>query len=272
MAEGDEDHVIEVHDIQTGYASICREVLARGVEVSPRGLKTREILAATIRVQDITRSMPLYIGRGVNQAIGAVEAVQLCGGFSDPDLTCRIAPNMNQFREVNGRFHGAYGPRLREQMQHLVRRLKSDKHSRQAVTHIWDWRQDLTQDKNDLPCTVSLHFMIRGGKLILQTQMRSHDCWWGLGYDVFQFSALQMTVATQLQIEAGEMYHHLSSLHLYERDWEKVDVLHPPSQIMDALYGFESFDRAWRIGHNLKPFDPSDTERWYWEQLSPYHV
>ena len=264
--------MIDVRTLQDDYEAICWCVLQQGEVVSPRGMKTRELLGETIRIDDVSRSLPLYIGRGCNPSIGAIEAVQLVGGFSDPELVCRIAPNMKQFREEDGSFHGAYGPRVQPQIEHVLRRLRGDRDTRQAVLHIWDWRWDMTQDKKDLPCTVSLHFLIRADKLVLHTHMRSNDVWWGLAYDAFQFTQLQLTVAAQLSLEVGPYFHHTTSLHIYERDWDKVEELHPPTQLMPELWGFANADRAWKIGHGLigESDADTDTERWYAGQLAPH--
>jgi len=271
--------MIIIHDLQSGYRDVCTYVLD-GTEVSPRGKLTKEVLGETIRVQDITRSLPLHIGRKCNAAIGAVEAVQLIGGFSDPDLMCRISPNMEEFltrpsdeyQILKPFFHGAYGPRLAAQLSAIQMTLEKDVDTRQAVATIWDPRLDLGVKQPDLPCTVSLHFLIRKNRLILHTHMRSNDVWWGLAYDVFQFTQLQLTMANMLGIEAGPYYHHTTSLHLYEKDWGKVDGLHQPQEIMTPLWGFANDDRAWNIGHGLVGVDEArtDTERWYAAQLGRY--
>lgn len=255
--------------MQDGYGDICWTVL-KGDEVSPRGKRTKELIGSTIMVLDVGRSLPLYTGRKCNAAIGAIEACQLVGGFSDPDLTCKIAPNMREFLEPEGHFHGAYGNRVRPQIEHVIRKLKSDRDSRQAVVNIWKWEWDLTESHPDLPCTVSLHFMIRNDRLLLHTHMRSNDVWWGLAYDAFQFTQLQLTVANLLEIEAGAYYHHTSSLHIYERDWDKVEDLHTPTKRMPVLFGFTDFDTAWKIGHNMAPDELTTTEEWYRDKLAPY--
>ena len=267
--------MIEVWDLQSGYADICAFVLYEGEETAPRGKLTKEVLGETIVITDITRSLPLHVGRGCNPNIGAVEAVQLIGGFSDPQLTVAVAPNMKEFLtdSINTApyFHGAYGTRAHWQYQHVVQKLKNDRDSRQAVITIWDPALDLVATQPDLPCTVSLHFLIRDNKLVLHTHMRSNDVWWGLAYDVFQFTQLQLTVARQLGIEAGKYYHHDTSLHIYERDWDKVDALHAPDELMTPLWGFTDFDTAWKIGHNMKTATAlTETEEWYVDRLAPY--
>jgi thymidylate synthase len=91
---------------------------------------------------------------------------------------------------------------------------------------IWDPVLDLFVDEvHDYPCTLSLQFMVRGGKLVLHTTMRSNDVWKGTTYDVFMFTQLQQMIATALDLEAGPYYHHANSFHLYESDEGHARVL-----------------------------------------------
>ena len=58
--------------------------------------------------------------------------------------------------------------------------------------------------------------------------MRSNDVWWGLPYDVFQFTQLQLTLARLLDVAPGEYTHMVGSLHAYERDADGIDALVMP--------------------------------------------
>ena len=48
--------------------------------------------------------------------------------------------------------------------------------------------------------------------------MRSNDVWWGVPYDVFQFTFLQIQLAQVLGLEPGVYTHQAGSFHLYDRD------------------------------------------------------
>jgi thymidylate synthase len=47
--------------------------------------------------------------------------------------------------------------------------------------------------------------------------------WRGVTYDFFQFTQLQLAVAAVLGIEAGYYFHHATSLHIYESDFDAAD-------------------------------------------------
>ena len=216
-------------NMREGYVAIVQAVAEHGEKVSPRGQETREFQSATIIVEDPFDTLPTGVGRGLVPGIAAVESAQLLAGESRPRLTIAVGPVFENFTEDNGEFHGAYGARTNGQFQEIEKRLKSDASSRQAVVTIWNKDYDLLPSKRDYPCTVLYHFMIRNDKLIMETVMRSNDVILGLGYDAFQHSRVQIAMASVLGVEPGEYRHHAMSLHLYERDLDKVQQLHMPN-------------------------------------------
>lgn len=217
---------LKIHDMQNGYCHVVAQVREHGVKVAPRGQETREVMGALIELENPARSLPVGVGRGLNTRIAAVEALQLIGGVSHPEHMTRISSNMENFMD-GGTFHGAYGPRIRAQMPTVVRRLRHDPDTRQALVTIWDPALDAhIEGMHDYPCTISLQFFIRDGAVVMHTHMRSNDVWWGLAYDVFQFTQLQFTVANVLRLPVGPYYHHVNSLHAYTRDFAAMDKLH----------------------------------------------
>lgn len=220
--------VIEIPNNREGYVDVVQAVLTEGKLVNSRVSMTLEIFGATIVLADPANALPVGIGRGVNTALAAVEAASLVGGVVKSDLLTVVAPNFTQFMD-NGEFHGAYGPRTRDQYPHLERRLRETPDTRQAVASIWVPERDQPVDGlHDYPCTLSHAFYIREGKLQLHTTMRSNDVWWGWAYDCFMFTQLQLTMANILGIEPGPYFHHAVSLHLYERDFETATKLVEP--------------------------------------------
>lgn len=266
-----------VDDLQAGYTQIAHDVLEWGAPVAPRGEPTREILGATIILNDPRKSLPTGVGRKPNVAIAAAEAIQLIGGVSYPELMVRITKNFAQFRD-GGIYHGAYGPRIRAQLPRVVDRLSADIDSRQAVLTIWDPAQDCyTDGLRDYPCTIALQYMVRDGKLDAHTFMRSNDVWWGLAYDAFQFTQLQFTVAHALGLPIGRYYHHANSLHIYERDIPAVELLQSVT-LQDphwrvnglALHDIRAAQQTARDILNGEANCSFPADRWYFQTLEPY--
>lgn len=220
--------VIRMNNMREGYVAIVKAVAQYGEKVAPRGQMTREFQCATMIVENPLDTLPVGVGRVLVPGIAAVESAQLLAGESRPSLVRKIGPQMGNFVEDDGEFWGAYGIRTDGQFETIVRRLTEDPLSRQTVVTLWRPDLDGLDKKKDYPCTVMYSFMIRGGRLHMETVMRSNDVILGLGYDAFQHSRVQVALASVLNAELGEYRHHAMSLHLYERDLDKVDQLTMP--------------------------------------------
>jgi thymidylate synthase len=221
--------VIEIDNGVTGYVDVVRWVHGQGSEVSPRGMLTREIEDALILIEDPYSTLPIGTGRGTVPGIGAIEACQLLGGVSDPELVIAVGPQFANYTEDNGLFHGAYGLRTDGQYSAVIERLKNDPDSRQAVVTIWNPSLDLLPSKRDYPCTVLHQFRVRNGALNMSVYMRSNDVWLGAAYDWFQFTRVQIAMASVLGVEVGRYAHHVGSLHIYEQHFDKVSSLRYPT-------------------------------------------
>lgn len=217
--------IINIEDGVNGYVDLVQHVLKYGKETAPRGMKTREIEDAVIRIKDVRNTLPLNINRGTVPGIGAVEACQLLAGVSTPKLVIAVGPAFSNFAEDNGLFHGAYGLRTKDQYGPIIERLKADPDTRQAVVTIWNPELDLLPQKRDYPCTILHQFRIRDNKLNMTVFMRSNDVWLGAAYDFFQFTRVQLAIASVLGVEPGDYTHHVGSLHIYEQHYEAADSL-----------------------------------------------
>lgn len=267
-------HPTSVPDLRVGYTQIVEEVLHNGSPASPRGYRTWEIEDACFQVEDTTRVLPVGVGRGIKPEIGAAESLLLCAGLASPSLLVSASGAFRRFVD-GGVLHGAYGPRVRPQMDTVVRRLTSDRDSRQAVVQVWDPLYDQT-DTRDLPCTLGFGFRLRDDGLHLSTTMRSQDVILGLAYDGFMFCQLGWTVANVLGVELASWRHHAYSLHVYERNLDLAERLGPTDGETDVTepLGFrgETYEEARgraELVYNTTPgaAGPLDQysadERWY---------
>ena len=288
-------HVISAMTGREAVLVATRDVAAFGRVVSPRGYRTRELIPVCINIKRPWDAFADGIGRDrLSRAVAAAEALQLVAGVSRPQLLQRIAPAFSRYTNEDGDFDGAYGPRVGDAMPDVVRRLSKDADTRQAVIPIWQPQDVHRQESRDYPCTLTLHFLVRDGKLRLIVTMRSNDVWLGLPYDIFMFTQLQCTVARVIGVEVG-LYSHVShSLHMYERDSARASRLQvpPPEHEVTRLdgiatvpfYATERFpaapsaavvwesvrQRAERIIDGAYVTPMTDTERWYVDALGRY--
>lgn len=213
-----------------GYKEIVDAVLAHGKWRSPRGQRTLDMGLTVISLASPYHALPVGQGRGLNTAIGAAEAAQLVGAFSSPELMTQVSPNFSRFLNSQGRFHGAYGTRVREQVGCAIKKLRDDPDTRQAVITLWDPWLDNLPGEADYPCTVGFQFSLspRDHLLCMNVIMRSSDVWLGIPYDLFQFTQLQLTVARVLGARPGPFTLTTWSLHMYERDIVNAQTLTGP--------------------------------------------
>ena len=225
--------VIEIENGVNGYVDLVQYVLKNGEKAAPRGMETREIEDAVIHIGDVYHTLPLKIGRGTVPGIGAVEACQLLSGTSFPQTVIAVGPQFKNYTEDSGIFHGAYGLRTQGQYDAVIDKLKNDSDSRQAVVTIWNPEYDNQPSKRDYPCTVLHQFRIRNNKLNMSVYMRSNDVWLGAAYDFFQFTQVQIALASVLGIEPGKYAHHVGSLHIYEQHYGVAEDLEKTNELVD---------------------------------------
>jgi thymidylate synthase len=154
------------------------------------------------------------------------------------------------FSDNGETFFGAYGPKILDQVRHVIDTLVNDPWSRQAVITIW--RENPPSSK-DIPCTISAQFFIRDGKLHCVDNMRSSDVWLGLPYDMFNFSMLSAYIAlaiwnkTNRRIHLGQLSMNLGSLHLYDTNRKAAQRCLDDVSLLDTrfVYGLLLPSREW---------------------------
>lgn len=256
--------------------------MAFGETAAPRGFQTHELRHYSVEI--INPRDTLCTGIRANQSLEVVaaEAIQLCGAFTDPEFAVKHAPNLARFRNQGGTFDGAYGPRVDEVIRHVVRRLDVDRDTRQAIIPIWQPEDARRDESLDYPCTLTLGFFSRHGKLELDVTMRSNDVNWGFKNDIFQFSQLQLTVANVLDLEPGAYRHTAYSMHLYDRDLEWATHLlkspvpshrvpienHPQGFGRRGVDNLEAaLERARSVARGSRVRRMTPSENWYYEVL-----
>jgi hypothetical protein len=236
-------------------------------------MRTLELLHEAFTIKDPADCVPDGINRPkLSTAMLALEVVQNVAGRQAPELFQRIAPASSKFARL------VYGARLGPQLRKIEAMLQDDPESRQAVAAIW--HEGLLTDPEDASnhCTVALTFMLRDGRLHLLADMRSNDAFWGLTYDIPQFTQVQATMANVLGVGLGRYTHVASSMHLYDRHWDVVaqNFQAPSGPATTRLLGFAGEDwyeaaaRAEDVLCGRELDDPTASEQWFVDALAPY--
>jgi thymidylate synthase len=184
---------------------------------SPRGLLNREENCVSFRVTDSSKNILVHPVRKLNYRFMVAEWIWYMRGWNDLHELTRFNPNMAAFSDNGLTLAGAYGPQLAPQWPYVLAMLLKDRESRQSVATIFS---PCPAPSKDIPCTLSLQFLIREDKLNLIVTMRSSDVWLGFPYDMFSFSQMQNALAGELKIGRGWIQFNLGSSHLYQENEE----------------------------------------------------
>lgn len=188
---------------------------------NPRGMEVREKLSGHYEVP-----MPAYIdlvARKVNVPFMLAEAWWILSGSNRLE---DIQPYMDVYKNFSDDdvfLRGAYGPKVVDQIGYVVDSIESDNDTRQAVINIWRERPGKSKD---IPCTLSMQFLLRNGILNMVTTMRSQDIVLGFTYDVFTFSMVAKAVQLLLkergvECTLGTLFLNAGSMHIYERHYKQ---------------------------------------------------
>jgi len=214
------------------FQHLIKDISENGEECMPRDLAVKEQLFTKL---PINPTMPFadYKSRAFNWKYFAGELawylrkdnnVDYIGQFSGFWSTL-TNPDSN---EINSN----YGSLLfGEQLHWVVKSLKNDKNTRQAIAFLNQPKFQF-EDNKDFVCTMYLNFFIRDNKLFMKVQMRSNDVFYGLTFDAPFFALVHQHVYlwikdTYPDLEIGYYWHFSDNTHFYERHFELAkDIVH----------------------------------------------
>lgn len=221
--------------------SVIEQIQAHGEGISPTKGWAAELTGVLLELADPRARLSHTETRGKPfSCLGKI--CWYLAKSNDVEFISYYIPRYEEFADGSEVF-GGYGPRLFNwvgvnQLANVIEILKKNSVSRKAVVQLFD-ADDIVRKHADVPCTCTLQFMIRTGRLHLLTNMRSNDAFLGLPHDVFAFTMLQEIVARTLSVELGTYKHVVGSLHLYAKDmtkasrflkegWQPTDFRMPP--------------------------------------------
>jgi thymidylate synthase len=269
------DYLEEAGTATEVWLNLLERLRDFGRESNPRGLKIIEQLAWQTAV-DMHYPVVRVPGRQLGWRFLAAEAWWILMGKEDVASIAPYSKEISKFSDDGEYFFGAYGPMIEYQLDYVVNKLLEDSDSRQAVLNIWRENPPATKD---VPCTLSLQFLIRDRKLHCAATMRSSDAWLGWVYDVFNFTMISAMVLLKLRNRwnnneqswagaeyepipvdgLGNLYLTMGSSHLYEKHWKPVQEILAGTQLKyqireDDPPPFEPL-KLWSNGVELLPVD-----------------
>jgi thymidylate synthase len=220
-----------------GWLTDLSRVVGQGLRVSPRGQSTLELVGFQSSPVDMSQPFLTSKPRKLGYRFMAAEAAWILSGDNRVETISPYSKEISNFSDDGKVFAGAYGPKVLDQIEYVVESLAKDRDTRQAVLTIW--RENPGPSK-DVPCTVSVQWLVRDGLLHCVDTMRSSDLWLGHPYDVVNFSMLSVMVAVELRdkfdvkVGLGSLFLQAGSKHVYERNLEGAKLC------LDELVDFKS--------------------------------
>lgn len=231
------------------YYTALERLWRDGRLTSPRGQLVRELLGVQLVFSGRSRFLT-FPQRKLNMDYIKREMLWYLRGNRFDDSICDHAKIWKDIKSPDGGIESNYGqylfPRDHETgkilensgISRVVNTLLGDKDSRRAAVMILGNRHLDQLELKDYPCTCSLNFHIRDGRLMMHVHMRSQDAVFGLGNDLPFFSFVHEMVANLFNSRAliedghivvGELYLTADSWHVYERHFSMVnDILENP--------------------------------------------
>ena len=247
--------------VNDALPDLARHVL-NGEELGSR--KGERVLERLHQQITLTEPWDRYPRLGLRRAslpAQIAETMWILAGRNDVKWLSYYLPRAVEFSDDGETWRGGYGPRIRrygdpmlpgrlhlDQLDAVVRELRESPTSRRAVIGIWDASMDARRENEgpwkDVPCNDVISFQSRLGELHAHVFVRSNDLMWGWsGINAFEWSVLQEVIAGILGIEVGTLTFSISSLHAYDRHWEKlrkIGAAYPaPEEHFDPLDAFD---------------------------------
>jgi len=200
--------MVTFNTANAAWVNVLGDLVAEGNDVSPRDMDTMELLHYSSTL-DMSYPIVTIPERKLGYRFMMAEASWIMNGDNKVRTIEPYSKKIVKFSDDRKFFFGAYGPQVVDQLMYVVDALVEDHLTRQAVMTIW--RKNPRKSK-DIPCTISVQWIIRDHKLHCIDTMRSSDVWLGWPYDVFNFSMLSMYVL--LLLRARGYWYNLGTLTL----------------------------------------------------------
>ena len=204
---------------ENGYRCLeeCGEV------VESRIGKTKHLTNVTFIVRNPYHNVCINTERNMSLKYMLGEISWYMSGSNKVADIAKYAKMWSSLTDDGETVNSAYGYRIFhkfgfDQLQYCIEKLKKNPYDRQAVIHIKEASDAPTKDT---PCTCLIQFTCQNGSLNAHTYMRSNDIWLGLPYDMAFFTVLLQIVSDKTGIPAGQYYHTVGDLHVYEKHWNK---------------------------------------------------
>lgn len=216
------------------YLDLCRLLVKHGKRVG----NTLELSNMKFTLTDLDKNIISLKGRDISIPYMLGELIWYFKGDNTMKFISKFGKMWERLTDDGITNNSAYGYIIKEkqgfnQIDKVVELLTIDPSSRRAVININAANESVIETKDE-PCTIALQFILRENLLYCTGIMRSNDIWFGTPYDVIFFTELQKHIAKRLGVDTGTYTHFVTSLHLYDKDYEQVRLMIESQDLIDV--------------------------------------
>jgi hypothetical protein len=213
---------LQVRNIPEAYAEVIQALRINGVHEPTRNgpvITLQEPLLVTVlNPRERVLFDPV---RDANPFFHVMEFVWMMAGSQDAWWISQFNKRMLEYSD-EGILNAAYGFRWRmsrgDQIYSVIKQLKEDRDTRQAVISIWDpYFDGPTVITNDRACNTHIYFRCVDGALDMTVCNRSNDIIWGMtGANMVHMTYLQEMIACNADLYLGKYRIMTNNAHFYE--------------------------------------------------------
>ena len=240
-------------DMEEAVKENIRDLLVRGITTETKSYQDKKLTGKDRFVKELIGvsfriDKPLLKRKEALQYIFKDEADKIekyciqevkdrvSGKQLNPGNSYKIRADMwNKFLEGNNKFSYTYSERYwnHDQLNTVIKTLKGDKGTRQAVLMVWDQNIDMDSKKvgggNRIPCSLGYQFLIRNDRLYCIYNMRSNDFLGHHVIDLWCTAELMKWMVEKLKptykdLRIGSLIYQAGSLHAFQWDIKKFVV------------------------------------------------
>ncbi len=239
------------------YQGLLSQIMTHGIrEVNERtGHETATVPGLTFSIDLEKDGFPLLTLRKIPIKLFVAEQIWFLTGSRDPnEFLHGFTKIWDDFTNPAGIVTVAYGYRWRhhfgrDQIGDLVAHLKKNPSSRHGVVVAWDPASDGLGGvkRANVPCPYTFTVNIIGGRLCMNSIVRSNDMILGFPHDVAGFAVLQSMLAQELGVRQGIYSQSISNAHVYDTHYDAAEELIHRSndhQKIELSLPEHSFERA----------------------------
>jgi thymidylate synthase len=224
------------------YKEYLEVLIKCGLDITARGMKTKEILGLQIipKADLYSTSSRSLVGNSKPAKYVLEELIWFMNGSLKSSDIEHASKFWNLIADKDGKINSNYGHIvIWRQLPHyttektglnagittginwVLDELRMDSNSRKAII-MYNTPEYYYNQNKDFVCTISQQFFIRQEKLYTIVNIRSSDAIRGLSFDIPWWSFISKVIANSLKVEYGQMIINIGSGHIYQEHYPLV--------------------------------------------------